>query len=179
MRKKDQSTEFLKGCLADALFKLLREKDYDKITVGEIVASANVSRATYYRYFQSKDELLLYKINHLTDEWLRTVEQDKPLSFERFLALYFQLIYDNRSYFWLLYHARKKGILEEYLLDRLVAHHIPVPQLYRQTGEAFYLLGMFSLWIQRDFKETPEELIEVILQYPFKWNDWPGRTAKS
>ena len=98
MRKKDQSTEFLKGCLADALFKLLREKDYDKITVGEIVASANVSRATYYRYFQSKDELLLYKINHLTDEWLGTVEQQETLSFERFLALYLQLIYDNRSY---------------------------------------------------------------------------------
>ena len=164
MRKKDQSTDFLKGCLSDALFKLLKEKEYDKITVGEITALANVSRATYYRHFQSKDELLLYKIDHFTDEWLASVFGGGGLSLKEFLTLYVRLIYDNRSCLRLLYPAGKKGILEEYLLRRIVSGRVPAEFQYRQIGRAFYLLGMFSLWIQRDFQETPEELMGIILR---------------
>ena len=46
----------------DAIFKafieLLSEKEYNQITVGQIIEIANVGRATFYSHFETKDFLL-------------------------------------------------------------------------------------------------------------------------
>ena len=51
MGRKKNSSDFLKECIADALFILLRTKSIESITVREITELANVSRITYYRNF--------------------------------------------------------------------------------------------------------------------------------
>jgi AcrR family transcriptional regulator len=51
--------------LADALVALIRRKDYDRITVEDILAEANVGRATFYAHFTSKDDLLRRSLDRL------------------------------------------------------------------------------------------------------------------
>ena len=41
-----------------AFTELLTHKDFDKITVGEIIEKADVGRATFYAHFETKDFLL-------------------------------------------------------------------------------------------------------------------------
>ncbi len=43
--------------LHEALFGLIGEKDYDRISVSEVLARANVGRSTFYMHFRDKDEL--------------------------------------------------------------------------------------------------------------------------
>ena len=45
--------------LHQALIALLLEKNYDTITVQEVLDRADVGRSTFYAHFQSKDELLM------------------------------------------------------------------------------------------------------------------------
>ena len=46
----------------EAIFKafteLLSQKNFDQITVGEIIESADIGRATFYSHFETKDYLL-------------------------------------------------------------------------------------------------------------------------
>lgn len=44
--------------LASALLELLEEKSFDDITIREVTARANIGYATFFRHFQSKQELL-------------------------------------------------------------------------------------------------------------------------
>lgn len=61
--------------LATAL-RLFEEKGYQETTLREIAKSADVSLGLTYRYFASKDELVLALYERLSDE---TVEQSKSL----------------------------------------------------------------------------------------------------
>ena len=74
--------------LALALIRLLKKKDFSSITVSEIVKLAGVSRSSFYRNFESKEQLLLsylydlYKDFFGSDEFLASMPKyDKMQDF--------------------------------------------------------------------------------------------------
>lgn len=69
MRKRNATTVFLKERIADALIRLMALKPFDKITIQEIVEQAQVGRATYFRNFSSKHEVITYKLIRLWTRW--------------------------------------------------------------------------------------------------------------
>lgn len=62
MNQRKNTTAFLKECMADALFGLLRNYPLGKLSVQKITDTAGVSRITWFRSFSSKQEALTYKI---------------------------------------------------------------------------------------------------------------------
>lgn len=51
--------------LHQALISLITEKNYESITVQQILDRANVGRSTFYTHFRDKDELLTMGFEHL------------------------------------------------------------------------------------------------------------------
>lgn len=47
MRKKNTTTEMMKGYIADSLLHLMSTKPYNDITIAEITKKAGVNRSTY------------------------------------------------------------------------------------------------------------------------------------
>lgn len=60
--------DYTKFYIVQALFKLMKEYNYDKISVTDIVKKAGVGRATFYRYFKSKEDVILYYFRHHTQD---------------------------------------------------------------------------------------------------------------
>jgi AcrR family transcriptional regulator len=62
-RRFDPDTE--RRLIVDAAAKLLRENDYEDVSVGAILDESGLSTRSFYRHFNSKDELLiaLYRQN--------------------------------------------------------------------------------------------------------------------
>jgi AcrR family transcriptional regulator len=58
-RVKDRRIQKTLKLLHEALFSLIREKDYDSIVVKDILDRANVGRSTFYTHYGDKDELLV------------------------------------------------------------------------------------------------------------------------
>jgi AcrR family transcriptional regulator len=63
----DRRVARTRTALYDALVALIRRKDYDHITVQDILEEANVGRATFYAHFTSKDDLLKRSLERLRD----------------------------------------------------------------------------------------------------------------
>lgn len=66
-----------KRALAGSLKKLMLKKPFDKLTVNDICAEAEISRRSFYRYFRDKHDLLswIYYDNYfskieLRDDWV-------------------------------------------------------------------------------------------------------------
>lgn len=62
--------------LTDALIELLKEKDFDSMTVGEICEKAMIRRATFYKHFADKYELFAFVIREIQDEFESRIDKN-------------------------------------------------------------------------------------------------------
>ena len=60
MKRKNVTSDMMRGYMADALLMLMAKKDYANITISEITQKAGVNRSTFYRNFISKDDIIKY-----------------------------------------------------------------------------------------------------------------------
>ena len=56
--------EYTKHYIVTALFKLMHAYEYEKIKVTDIAQKAGVGRATFYRYFKNKEDVITYYFEH-------------------------------------------------------------------------------------------------------------------
>lgn len=70
--------------LSESLFELILEKRYGDITVAEVCERAMVRRATFYRHFSSKDDLLKYVIRGQRMQIEQRVDPDRSLPLRDF-----------------------------------------------------------------------------------------------
>ena len=106
--KKENSTKFLKLCLADALLKMMETQNYDSINITAVCEQAGVGRTTYYRYFDkksSKEDLLVFKLVH---EWKAYNEKHKEEAAKDGTMEMLRFAYENRTLFRLMY---KNGLV--------------------------------------------------------------------
>ncbi|MFV0280671.1 MAG: TetR/AcrR family transcriptional regulator [Rhodoblastus sp.] len=71
----------------DAAVELLAERSYDEISIEDICAVANVGRATFFRIFQSKADLLLEFNRRLAERVQRRLDARKPRTAARALRI--------------------------------------------------------------------------------------------
>lgn len=65
MDKRKEANLHVKTSIINALIDLMKEKSFDAISVSEITARAGVSRVSYYRNFDSKEDILIGSLNDL------------------------------------------------------------------------------------------------------------------
>ncbi|MEU9011216.1 TetR family transcriptional regulator [Streptomyces sp. NPDC048479] len=142
-RKKRQTYR----AISDAAIALFLEKGFDRVSVAEIAAAADVSKPTLFRYFPAKEDLALHRFADHEDEAARVVaarpagvspldalhrhfldglERGDPitgLSGEEAVLAYHRLLYGTPSLVARLYAYQ--GRSEEALTEALGAAGLP------------------------------------------------------
>ena len=165
MRRTTATTEYLKECMGTALFELMKEKPIEKISIEEMTAKADVGRSTYFRYFKSKDEVLVFKIQCL---WNRFAEENHITDFRADIytstRLFFEFCLSIRDINDLLYQADRQNVLLEVYLQVLTPkkQEENIITYYKQNWTAYALYGIVNAWILRGYKETPSQMVAIL-----------------
>jgi AcrR family transcriptional regulator len=69
----ERKQEFVRGELAGAAWGLFAAKGYEATTVEEIAQAAGVSRRTFFRYYASKEEVLVETTDEVAEEMLASL----------------------------------------------------------------------------------------------------------
>ena len=156
--------------IADALRRLMQDKELDKITVQEIADEANVNKKTFYYHFQDiyaliewsceEDARKALSSNTTYDTWqqgflnvLNAVEDNKPfiinvyrhVSQEQIIQYLYRVVYDLLI-----------NVIEE------CAHGMTVRDEDKKFIADFYkyaFVGLTLEWIKSDMKTPPKEIV--------------------
>src|SRR5204863_9178479 len=90
-RKKHPTRELI----ADTARRLFVERGFEHVTVAEVARVAEVSEATVFNYFPTKDDLLYWRLESFEQELLDTVRERAPG--ESFLAAFGRFVLQPRG----------------------------------------------------------------------------------
>ena len=176
--QEDRRAQRTRQLLHDAMFSLMLEKRYDKITVQDIIDRANVGRSTFYAHFQDKEDLALSGMVQMLDQLGQAVGQDTSggLSLMPVLAL-FQHVQENQHFFKALTRGRGLDLFFErgqvYWTQRLEAalqaqlpqgqsSSVPIPIIATSVSGA--LITLLKWWLDNKMPYTPERMDEIARQ---------------
>jgi len=91
-----------KKWIATALVDLMQEKPFGKITIQEIAKKAELDRRTFYRNFESKEDILKFYIYQLSTEYTDVLQNEKALSIPTSLLIFCEVAYKHKEFISLL-----------------------------------------------------------------------------
>lgn len=148
--------------LKNTLLELLSEKPMNDISISELVEKAKVGRASFYRNYEQKEDILKALINDLFREWIDEWQKNdgSPLNEQiRILITHFEKHFN----FYKLLNDRGLTYL---LKDVIIGLYGPKPehekeQAYATAYFAYVLYGWIDVWFQRGMRESSDEISEM------------------
>jgi AcrR family transcriptional regulator len=126
MAQPDRRVNRTRNLLKQAFMELLDEKDYDSISVLDVVERANVGRATFYLHFTGKDDLFLHShtlgMTHFNydpfsrEELLADAAPQNMIDLARYLA-------NNRPLYYTFKRSKEAALFIEQI-RRLIADNL-------------------------------------------------------
>lgn len=149
-----------KDYITEGLFILMEKKDYKDITITDITNKAGVNRITFYRNFDSKDEIINKYLEKSFDKWGHEWEESGDQNIAYRLFKYFS---DNKKFIKILY----KSNLQFFIIDYLVKICNPSKEennviAYSKSMFVYGLFGFCNEWYLRGMPESPRDISALL-----------------
>ena len=159
MGRRTETTEYLKECMANALIQLMNDTPIEKIRIQEITELAGVGRMTWFRYFRSKTDALVFKLQQLWKAWAGEHPCGGRLGSYEYTLWFFSFWDSIRPLMSLLdRHRQYNALLQASLLYVEAVEDGSRRGRYHEMFVAYGMLGIAMEWIAGGFQEDPEKL---------------------
>lgn len=148
--------------LTNAFLQLLEEKPIKEISISELVDKAGVGRASFYRNYHCKEDIVKRYLCEKNQEWKAEWDKNSGAALSRQIYIMIAHFENNRSFYKLL---ENRGL--SYLLkDVIISVCGPKPEYdkisaYAAAFSAYVLYGWIDTWFQRGMQESAEEMEEM------------------
>lgn len=165
-----ENIELTKSYITEALFALMEKKPYDSISVSDIVKKAGIGRATFYRYYKAKEDIIREYFVLETSAFVRSVPQD-PQNIDDFYEIIFtafSLLKQEKIAFRRLIDAHMESFYYEYMNRMLVLNFSQ-----NRYSDFFYapyhiagsLCNVSIAWVKRDCQESVKQMADAYCKY--------------
>lgn len=162
-------SDYVVSAYGEALISLMKRKNIEKITVDELCETGGIGRATYFRNFKSKDEILTAFI---IMKW-REYEKKHKLKEHRISDIYrvqryFEFCASMRRVNELIFKQGHHGaILSAYETIVTDSDTDNAVDSYESCYMAYGLFGILMKWVKSGYRDTPRELAQIVVERIF------------
>lgn len=161
----------------------LKEKEFSKIAIEDILQKAGVSRSTFYAHFKTKDDVLDSLLRNIFHHvFSHSLHEEESHDFSHESVLEYKHLFTHT-----LYHLKDEKALVQTILNsacrarfldeirkemtpliRRVIHEgvIPskdIPEALQVSATMESFVTLIAFWFQNDCAQTPEELTEYFV----------------
>ncbi|HNB40847.1 MAG TPA: TetR/AcrR family transcriptional regulator [Anaerolineales bacterium] len=162
--------------LRDALVSLILKKDFASITIREVTERAEVAYITFYRHFESLDQLLMEVLDEGLVELMSHIEAlaklSDPSSLETEGRLIFEYVGQKADLFRILLKSQSVTRVRKKVVSNISAIFqkscVPLERLGNQVTInmasnhiATSLLSLIEWWLENNMKPSPIEMGKV------------------
>lgn len=153
----------------DATLTLLKSQQLEEIRIVDIANLAEISRNSFYRNFDSKEDVLRRLVSRIAEEWYESLPdgfQPLPINTSYVLSL-LQHLYKYRKITSILIRNKKVYLLKEEFDRRIPARAEETGHLWQLSFLFGGIFNVYLSWAERGYLEPPEKLAETICRIIF------------
>lgn len=163
MDKRKEENLRVKNNITKALFDLMHEKSFSDISITELIRTAGVARVSFYRNYESKEDVLLTLIEDILEQFRDTLDCNETdyytyrnvcRSFEYFKA-YGEFVLDLYRFGYGSILLEKLNRFHEEVAGTMPNNSIEKYKLYMYMGALF---DTAIMWLQNGTKESVEDI---------------------
>jgi len=168
-----------KRALHVALLSLISKKDFESITITDLIKEATINRGTFYKHYERKEDLLEELLQEIMDDLVlayhEPYRQSKQLSLnsikpdsirvfhhvEKYESFYKMLFSNNTGNFHqLFYNKFKRLMMDSAEMDELDDINIDLFTSY----QTYAIIGLIVEWVKQDFKYSVDYMNEQLVR---------------
>lgn len=172
MTHQEKQKEQSKQWIADAFFTLLKKKSYDAITVSEISKKADLSRRTFYRVFDCKQDIITYIFERIFPDYISAIRALPIKDREHLATAIVEFVNSHLEFFQCL----KRNHLDYLVIDFFDNHlakgrdgiwgrpfsgNEEIERVFMMTISVEHY-NIIRLWLELCDKKTPKEMAKLI-----------------
>jgi len=164
MKRKTQ-VEFSKKTVREAFCRLVKKYDFEKITISQVAAEAGISRATFYRHFDTLESIVKYTVDSISQEGVDRLSELESPTLEDLIRWRLEVARDLRYLTDFEEHPAIKGILETVLPEKLqnFSHILDFQTPYKFTFNQAGFKAVISQWAKNGYVETVDEMSAIVI----------------
>ncbi len=165
----EEKNTYVKKQITETLLKLLEQHEFEEISISQITALAQVSRNSFYRNYESKEDILLKYIRRLFLDWDAEYKKQSQGSNVNLYGSLFQHLSGDKEFYMLL----KKRNLFHLFLAVLLEQSGPKPEYeniwaYTTAFIVYGTYGWIEEWVARGMQESGDEMAALLASHGMK-----------
>ncbi len=162
----EEKNTYVKKQITEALLKLLEQHEFEEISISQVTAFAQVSRNSFYRNYESKEDILLKYIRRLFLDWDAAYKKQGHDSNIDLYGSLFQHLSENKDFYLLL----KKRNLFHLFFAVLLEQSGPKPEYdntwaYITSFITYGTYGWIEEWVARGMQESGDEMAALLARH--------------
>ena len=171
--KQADRVERTKKNISLALYALLLRKPYDEISVSDICKKANISRVSFYHYYDKKDDIIIQFSDEKFAEFFDNFTKLEALTFEDLIVEMFKYLKKISRQLTILRYAQKENIMLEqfHSYGRYIFSNTKTTNLLKNKDNQFLIPflvgGIFNVimkWLDEGMVTQPEEIAKAVFE---------------
>ena len=162
MNNQEKNT-YVRSQILAALLKMMLEQPFADISISALVSTAQVGRASFYRNFTDKEDVLRQENDRLTAQWKEAFESEKHDDANLFFVSLLNFYKEHSDFYLSLYQAGLSEMVLQTLLEQSeITPEMPNALAYLKSSIAYMLYGWIVEWMKRGMPESGTELARMI-----------------
>ncbi|MBQ8616176.1 MAG: TetR/AcrR family transcriptional regulator [Oscillospiraceae bacterium] len=187
----EESNQLTRECIEAALVMLMKDHDFESISIMDIIRRAGVSRSAYYRNYSSKQDILTNIYDRVATAIVDALSVE--LATQNMVSSY-RVLFDKVQEISPLFEIiQMAGMMDQFQMS-VNAKYLQVidvnsaVEYYRVLSWIGSIFNIILGWMQRENRETPEQMALICSQFlsedewrigtGIKWNSTAGNTKE-